>query len=98
MKSKTKSYNCSIYWIIINFVIRFLAQGTFLLSLWPRQVEKQVGPAPDPGSHPDANSCPVISIELPELGSPVVFPMQVPIQAPPSQDFNFKGKVLSSFS
>ncbi len=76
---------------LFNFE-RALAQGTFLLPLWPRAVEKQIGPAPDPGSHPSANSCPVLSLELPELGSRVIFPDKIPIQPPPRQDYNFKGR------
>ena len=67
------------------------AQGTFLLCLWPPEVEKQIGPAPDSGSHPSANSCPVLSMELPEIGSPVVFPDKVPNQlAPRDADYNFR--------
>ena len=33
-----------------------------------------IGPAPDSGSHPTGDKCPVISILLPELGGPVLFP------------------------
>lgn len=61
----------------------------FFLSLWPSSVEKQVGPAPDSGSHPYANTCPVLSIELPELGSAVRFPDKIPIQQPPRLEYNF---------
>ena len=38
----------------------FLVQGTFLLNLWPIEAEKQVGPAPDNGSHPNADTCPLL--------------------------------------
>jgi hypothetical protein len=52
---------------------RLLAQGSFLLPLWPSaETEKKVGPAPDCGSHPFADTCPLISIELPELSSQVI--------------------------
>ena len=74
---------------LFNFE-RYLAQGTFLLCLWPTGVEKQVGPAPDSGSHPAANACAVLSMELPEIGSPVVFPDKVPNQLAPRDDYNFK--------
>ena len=53
-------------------------------------MEKQIGPAPDSGSHPSANSCPVLSMELPEIGSPVVFPDKVPNQLAPREDYNFR--------
>lgn len=52
----------------------FLAQGAFLLPVWPVEACQQVGPAPDSGSHPSGTSCPLISLELPELGGPVSFP------------------------
>ena len=74
---------------LFNFE-KYLAQGTFLLCLWPPEVEKQIGPAPDSGSHPSANSCPVLSVELPEIGSPVVFPDKVPNQLAPRADYNFR--------
>ena len=51
---------------------RLLAQGSFVLLLWPStETEKKVGPAPDCGSNPSADTCPVISIDLPELMSQV---------------------------
>ena len=58
-----------------------LAQGTFLLPIWPPGAEK-VGPAPDSGSHPSLDSCPLITIELPELESVVKFPENIPAQQP----------------
>ena len=79
--------NCALQ--LFNFE-RYLAQGTFLLCLWPTEVEKQVGPAPDSGSHPAANACAVLSMELPEIGSPVVFPDKVPNQLAPRADYNFR--------
>jgi len=51
-----------------------LAQGAFLLPVWPVEANQQIGPAPDPGSHPCGDKCSLISIELPELGGPVQFP------------------------
>ena len=75
---------------LFNFE-RFLSQGTFLLNLWPSEAEKQIGPAPDSGSHPYADKCPLLSIELPnQLGHPVIFPVNVPFQSPPRSDYNFQ--------
>ena len=53
---------------------RGLAQGAFLLPVWPVDANQQVGPAPDPGSHPAGERCPLVSLVLPELGGPVTFP------------------------
>jgi len=50
---------------------RNLMQGRFLLPVWPVEARQQIGPAPDPGSHPRAETCPLVSIVLPELGGPV---------------------------
>ena len=58
-----------------------LAQGTFMLPLWPPGAER-VGPAPDPGSHPYLDSCPLITVELPELETFVKFPENIPAQPP----------------
>ena len=74
---------------LFNFE-RFLSQGTFLLNLWPSEAEKQIGPAPDSGSHPYADKCPLLSIELPNLSHPVIFPVNVPFQSPPRSDYNFQ--------
>ena len=65
---------------IFNYEL-LLAQGTFLLPLWPPGEEK-VGPAPDSGSHPYLDTCPFLSVELPELESIVTFPGNVPTQQP----------------
>jgi phosphatidylinositol-4-phosphate 3-kinase len=65
---------------IFNYEL-LLAQGTFLLPLWPPGEEK-VGPAPDSGSHPYLDTCPFLSVELPEIESIVTFPGHVPTQQP----------------
>ena len=65
---------------IFNYEL-LLAQGTFLLPLWPPGEEK-VGPAPDSGSHPHLDTCPMLTVELPELESVVKFPEHVPSQPP----------------
>ena len=49
--------------------------------VWPVEAVQQVGPAPDSGSHPHGHTCPLISIELPELGGPVMFPKEDQLQA-----------------
>ena len=54
-----------------------LAQGAFILPVWPVDANQQIGPAPDHGSHPTGDRCPVVSIVLPELGGPVTFPDSV---------------------
>jgi len=61
-----------------------LAQGAFLLPVWPVEANPQIGPAPDPGSHPWGDKCTLVSIELPELGGPVMFPST--IQSLPGND------------
>ena len=61
-----------------------LAQGAFILPVWPVEANQQIGPAPDPGSHPRGDKCPLVSILLPELGGPVTFPDN--IQSLPSNE------------
>ena len=51
-----------------------------MLPVWPVEAIQQVGPAPDSGSHPHGHTCPLISIELPELGGPVLFPEENQLQ------------------
>ena len=54
-----------------------------MLPLWPPGEEK-IGPAPDSGSHPYLDKCPLLTVELPELESVVQFPKIVPAQPPPT--------------
>ena len=54
-----------------------LAQGAFILAVWPVEANMQVGPAPDTGSHPKGSKCALVSILLPDLGGPVSFPDQI---------------------
>ena len=56
---------------------RKLAQGAFILPVWPVEANMQVGPAPDTGSHPWGSRCALISILLPDLGGSVTFPHQI---------------------
>ncbi|CAB4054082.1 PIK3C2 [Lepeophtheirus salmonis] len=51
----------------------FLAQGSFVLLIWSNDFEKELGPSPDAGSHPNADLCPLLSVELPEI-SPAKYP------------------------
>lgn len=37
-----------------------MAQGSFLLSLWPAVADKRLGPAPSPGTRPRADTDPVL--------------------------------------
>ena len=50
--------------------------------------EEKVGPAPDSGSHPHLNKCPLLTIELPELDTVVKFPSSPPPQPPPSEELS----------
>ena len=43
----------------------------------------------DCGSHPYSSTCALLSIEIPELPTNVVFPETVPTQMPPRSDYNF---------
>ena len=54
-----------------------LAQGAFILPVWPVEANMQVGPAPDTGSHPWGSKCALVSILLPDLGGSVTFPHQI---------------------
>jgi hypothetical protein len=42
------------------FVIRVMAQGSYLLSLWPAVADKRLGPAPSPGTRPYGDIDPVL--------------------------------------
>jgi hypothetical protein len=48
----------SDWWCV--FVISVMAQGSFLLSLWPAVADKRLGPAPSPGTRPHADTDPVL--------------------------------------
>ncbi|XP_050532896.1 phosphatidylinositol 4-phosphate 3-kinase C2 domain-containing subunit beta isoform X2 [Daktulosphaira vitifoliae] len=50
------------------------AQGKHLLSLWPPCADKRLGPAPPPGTHPYSHSHPVLSVEVQEFDSRIIFP------------------------
>ena len=54
--------------------------------MWPVEARQQIGPAPDPGCHPSAETCPLVSIVLPELGGPVTLPSPTP--SIPTQDLD----------
>ena len=57
------------YWYCV-FVVSVMAQGSFLLSLWPTVADKRLGPAPSPGTRPHADTdpvlckCPVLYVSL----------------------------------
>ena len=46
-------------------------------------VSQQIGPAPDSSSHPAADTCPLVSLELLDLGGPVSYPSPSPSSPPP---------------
>ncbi|KAJ9600687.1 hypothetical protein L9F63_026176, partial [Diploptera punctata] len=54
-----------------------MAQGSFLLSLWPAVADKRLGPAPSPGTRPHGDTDPVLWIELPDLGGRIAFPQNL---------------------
>ncbi|XP_014237353.1 phosphatidylinositol 4-phosphate 3-kinase C2 domain-containing subunit beta isoform X2 [Trichogramma pretiosum] len=54
-----------------------MSQGSFFLSLWPAAADKRLGPAPAPGIHPHGDTHPIISLELPDYGGKVMFPLEL---------------------
>ena len=60
-----------------------MPQGSFLLAFWPVEANQQIGPAPDSGSHPRADICPLLSLEMLDLGGPVEFPVLEPALSSP---------------
>ncbi|CAB3363263.1 Hypothetical predicted protein [Cloeon dipterum] len=65
-----------------------LAQRHFLLSLWPVEAGKRLGPAPASGTHPQGDTHPVFGVELPDWGCQVQFPISVTDVETPVLDFN----------
>ncbi|XP_050441435.1 phosphatidylinositol 4-phosphate 3-kinase C2 domain-containing subunit beta isoform X2 [Adelges cooleyi] len=51
------------------------SQGKHLLSLWPPCADKRLGPAPAPGTHPYSHSHPVLSVDIQEFDSTIMFPV-----------------------
>lgn len=54
-----------------------MAQGSYLLSIWPPTTDKYLGPAPAKGTHPRGYHCPVLSIEIPNYGGQIIFPESI---------------------
>ncbi|XP_073999097.1 phosphatidylinositol-4-phosphate 3-kinase catalytic subunit Pi3K68D [Rhodnius prolixus] len=52
----------------------YLTQGNFLLTIWPGEHAKKLGPAPYPGNHPHSDIAPIVGIELPDYGGDIKFP------------------------
>lgn len=52
-------YSCEIV-SLHAFVISVMAQGSFLLPLWPAIADKRLGPAPSPGIRPHGDTDPVL--------------------------------------
>ncbi|XP_023349681.1 phosphatidylinositol 4-phosphate 3-kinase C2 domain-containing subunit beta [Eurytemora carolleeae] len=86
-ENKEADIEMEIGWTAIQMysIDKHLSQGSYLLALWPMEVTQQIGPAPDSSSHPQADSCPLLSLELLDLGGPVVYPDLDP-RLPQSQD------------
>ncbi|KAK9497814.1 hypothetical protein O3M35_003734 [Rhynocoris fuscipes] len=51
-----------------------LIQGNFLLSLWPGEHAKKLGPAPSSGIHPYCDTGPILGVELADYGAEIKFP------------------------
>ncbi|XP_076040725.1 phosphatidylinositol-4-phosphate 3-kinase catalytic subunit Pi3K68D isoform X2 [Oratosquilla oratoria] len=68
----------------------YLAQGKYLLTIWPICSDRRLGPAPYSSDHPHLRSCPVISLELTDYGGEILFPKIEPIP-PQHTDFGTLG-------
>ncbi|KAF6216879.1 hypothetical protein GE061_001229 [Apolygus lucorum] len=66
----------------------YINQGNFLLSIWPADNSKKIGPAPNPGTHPLGDSDPILDIQLPDCGYEVSFPEIDTLEKPKSYDFD----------
>ncbi|XP_046395190.1 phosphatidylinositol 4-phosphate 3-kinase C2 domain-containing subunit beta isoform X2 [Ischnura elegans] len=65
------------------------AQGNFLLSMWPVEADKILGPAPAPGTHPLGDFHPVLGIALHDCEERVVFPSEIADRPPIMNDFSY---------
>ena len=68
------------------------------------KLNQQIGPAPDSSSHPHSDTCPLLDIELLDLGGQVVYPLLEPTLQVinEEQDWNidhldFKVELFNSF-
>lgn len=55
------------------YILRTMAQGSMLLSLWPPAANRWIGPAPCPGTHPLPDH-PVLGVELMVPHPCILFP------------------------
>lgn len=70
-----------------------MTQGNMLLSLWPADRNRRVGPAPSPGTQPVVGH-PVLSVELVVGNERVEFP--VPPRAAPTAPGDFSSLDLNT--
>ena len=56
-----------------------------------------LGPAPDPGSHPEANTASILSVELPELPEAYRFPDVKENVYNTVCNYNFQGELITLF-
>lgn len=66
---------------------RQMVQGQYFLTIWPPSADKYLVPAPKSGTHPHADYCPILSIEIPSYGNQLVFPQISPNENIPKLDF-----------
>lgn len=64
-----------------------MIQGQYFLTLWPPSTDKYLVPSPRSRTHPHADFCPVLSIEIPSYGNQLVFPQIIPNENIPKLDF-----------
>ncbi|CAH0389985.1 unnamed protein product [Bemisia tabaci] len=78
-------------WVAIQFFDceSRMAQGCYLLCVWPPAADRRLGPAPGAGTHPFGDVYPIIGIELPDYGANIVFPElpEIPLINPSDFDF-----------
>ncbi|KAI4457618.1 phosphatidylinositol kinase [Holotrichia oblita] len=64
-----------------------MANGSMLLSIWPKEASNVCGPAPSPGTHPDPNH-PVFSVIIAGLPNSYFPPVPPQIMDVPKLDFD----------
>lgn len=64
-----------------------MANGSMLLSIWPKEATNVCGPAPSPGTHPDPNH-PVFSVIIAGLPNSYFPPVPPQIMDVPKLDFD----------
>lgn len=78
-----------IGWSAIQFFDfeRDMIQGVYFISIWPPSADKYFCPAPQQATHPNADYCPILSVEIPNYGGRLKFPDVAPNSNVPKLDF-----------